>query len=779
MKKTAILLITLVFTGFIHKAFADYPIVSYSYLADPGAIWHDGRLYVYCSNDNENPDNGDSYEMSSIVCVSSSDLKNWTNHGIVFDVPRDASWTNLSWAPSPAYKDGTFYLYFGNGGSAIGVAVSDSPTGPFVDPVGNAIADGNTPGVQPFDGWLFDPMTFIDDDGQAYMYFGGNGEDNLRVARLNNDMISIDGSCEQFTVPYFFEAAWVHKYDGTYYFTYSTNPDNGMRIDYMTSDNPMSGFTYGGILSLQPPSNNNNNHQAVVEINGQWYQVYHNRIVAQENGDEMAYHRNLAIDAFYHNADGSIQEMENTVDGVEQLQYLNPYVRQEAETMSDQNGIDVEVCSAGGMNVAQIENDDWIMVEGVDFGSAGASSFSASLASPSSGGTIEIRLGSPTGTLAGTLQVPNTGDYQNWEIETTTLDQITGVHNVYFVFSTGGFNFDHWMFYSSGPIVNLTSPSGTEELSIGDEITIAADATPQAGTITQVEFFVDGQSIGTDNSAPYSTTYTITQAGVQTISAVATDSQNDEGTDEISINVQGAYGGTAQSIPGTIECEHFDVGGNGFAYYDTNPGTEIDPAPDFRTDEDVDIETCTDDGGGYNIGFAMADEWLEYTVDVETTGMYDITFRVACDGDDRTVSLESDNTMLAENVAIPNTGGWQTWTDVTIADVELQAGEQVLRLTIGDTDYVNLNYITLSRQNSTSTSIQLQTGWNLVGYPLSETQTVETALQSIWTEVETVKDFDGFYVNSNQAELNSLTELSWGKGYYIKVNADCELNWNQ
>src|SRR5690606_35452950 len=219
--------------------------------------------------------------------------------------------------------------------------------------IGRALVNSSTPGVQPFNGWLFDPMTFIDDDGQAYMYFGGNGDDNLRVIKLNNDMISVNGSATKFTVPNFFEAAWLHKHNGTYYFSYSTNPSAGMRIDYMTSSNPMSGFTYGGIMSPQPPINNNNNHQAVVEINGQWYQVYHNRIVARDNlgTDGMPYHRNLAIDAFSHRADGSIIQMVNTVDGIEQLHYLDPYVRQEGETMSEQFGINTEVCSEGGMNL--------------------------------------------------------------------------------------------------------------------------------------------------------------------------------------------------------------------------------------------------------------------------------------------------------------------------------------------------------------------------------------------------------------------------------------------
>lgn len=204
MKRIYLLIIQIILIG-LSNVFADYPIVGYRYIADPGAIVHNGRVYVYCSNDDDNEPSGTNYDMHSIVCVSSSDLKNWTDHGVVFDVPRDASWSTKSWAPSPAYKDGKFYLYFGNGGSAIGVGVSDSPTGPFVDPVGRNIADGSTPGVQPSTNmWLFDPMTFIDDDGQAYMYFGGNGDDNLRVIKLNDDMVSLDGSASRFNVPDFF-----------------------------------------------------------------------------------------------------------------------------------------------------------------------------------------------------------------------------------------------------------------------------------------------------------------------------------------------------------------------------------------------------------------------------------------------------------------------------------------------------------------------------------------------------------------------------------------------
>jgi len=111
------------------------------------------------------------------------------------------------------------------------------------------------------------------------------------------------------------------------------------------------------------------------------------------------------------------------------------------------------------------------------------------------------------------------------------------------------------------------------------------------------------------------------------------------------------------------------------------------------TTEDVDVETCTDAGAGYNIGFATNGEWLEYTVNVQVAGNYDLDLRAAASGDSRTVSLSMDGTTIANNIAIPNTGGWQTWTTVSVKNVALKAGKQVLRLTIGATDYVNLNFV--------------------------------------------------------------------------------------
>lgn len=427
---------------------ADYPIASHRYLADPSTLVTKDRVYVYCSNDDESPVGG-SYNIPNVVCISSSDMKNWTDHGIVFDAARDTSWAKKTWAPCAIQRDGKVYLYFGNGGGNIGVVASDNPTGPFKDVKKTYLLDGRTPGVQPFQGgWLFDPGVFINDDGQAYIYFGGNGDDKARVAKLGKDMISIDGEVMKLNIPDFFEASWVFKRNGTYYFAYSSNPKAAMRIDYMTSKKPASGFTYAGIIADQPPINHNNNHAAEFEFKGRWYHVYHNRIVAKEAGIPMGFRRNIALESMSFNEDGSIKKVEYTTDGVPQVGHLNPFLRVEAETFAAQKGIETEPCSAGGMNLCNIENGDRVTIRGVDFGKKGATRFAARVASDSNGGNIEVRIGGPDGTLAGTCAVSATGGWQKWENVTCNLKGASGVHDVTLLF-TGGegslLNLDSWI----------------------------------------------------------------------------------------------------------------------------------------------------------------------------------------------------------------------------------------------------------------------------------------------------------------------------------------------
>jgi len=452
MKQSPISIALLLLASFAAPLLADYPIVSNRYLADPSPLVTGDRVYVYCSNDDESPLEG-SYNIPNVICVSSSDMKNWTDHGSVFRAEESTKWAKKTWAPAAIERDGKYYLYFGNGGANIGVVVSDSPTGPFEDVLGKPLIEHGTPGVQPARNmWLFDPGVFIDDDGQAYIYFGGNGDDNVRVARLKKDMVTLDGEVIKMTAPNFFEAAWVWKRNGKYYFSYSTTPKAQMRIDYMTGDDPIEGFEYAGVVANQPPVNHNNNHAAEFRFKDRWYHVYHNRIVAKEAGIPTGFRRNLAIEEFTYDKDGKIKKVEYTTDGVRQLGSVNPFARAEAETFRAQQGIETIKCDEGGLCLADLENGDWVKVVGVDF-KAGAEKFHASVACEGIGGRIEVRLGDFEGTLVGTCKVGNTGGAQQWETVSCEISGATGRKDLCLVF-TGGegplFNVDCWKFQDAG-----------------------------------------------------------------------------------------------------------------------------------------------------------------------------------------------------------------------------------------------------------------------------------------------------------------------------------------
>jgi arabinoxylan arabinofuranohydrolase len=436
--------------GPIGSSLADYPLLSHRYLADPDGLEYNGRLYLYCSNDDDNPVGG-GYSMTSIVCISTDDLKNWTDHGVVFRVPQHASWASFAWAPTVTFRNGLFYLYFGNNANGIGVATNASPTGPFTDARGSALITSSTPGASGTSQWYFDPCVFVDDDSQAWLYFGGNNTNNARVVPLNNDMISLAGPAGALGfVTNFLEAAYMRKRNGIYYFSYEANTAGGLWIRYATNSTPAAGFIPGGNV-LSAPSNGNNNHAAFLTFAGGEYVAYHNRYLAMINGlATNTYRRNVCFDAVVYNANGSIQQVNATTNGLTQLKNLNPFKRVEAETMAQQSGITTEPCSEGGLNVTSITNGDWTMVRGVSFGSSGATGFTARVASAAGGGSIELRLDSLAGTLIGTCAVPATGGTQTWTTASCPVSGATGVHDVFFKFS-GSFNFNYWQFQSATP----------------------------------------------------------------------------------------------------------------------------------------------------------------------------------------------------------------------------------------------------------------------------------------------------------------------------------------
>ena len=416
--------------------YADNPIVQTNYTADPAPMVLGDTLYLYTSHDEDVTENN-FYTMKNWKCYSTTDMQNWTDHGTIL------GYTDFSWAKGDAWawqvveRDGKYYAYVPltrkTGGYAIGVAVSNSPTGPFKDPLGRPLAEKHG-------GQDIDPTCFIDDDGQAYLYWG-NG--NLYGVKLNKDMISYSGSIQTFTKPNgYIEGPWVYKLNNMYYLVYAGMGSGGENLQYATSNSPMGPWTAKG--SFMGGRYSFTNHPGVARFKGNDYLFYHTGDLPGGG----SYKRSVCVEQFKYNSDGTIPTIPMTKNGPAQIKNLNPFVKTEAETFAWGQGVETEVCSEGGMNVANIENGDYVKVKGVDFGT-GATSFEARVASANSGGNIEIRLDSLTGTLVGTCAVAGTGGWQTWVDKTCKVTGATGTHDLYLKFTGGSgflFNLNSWKF---------------------------------------------------------------------------------------------------------------------------------------------------------------------------------------------------------------------------------------------------------------------------------------------------------------------------------------------
>jgi subtilisin family serine protease len=264
------------------------------------------------------------------------------------------------------------------------------------------------------------------------------------------------------------------------------------------------------------------------------------------------------------------------------------------------------------------------------------------------------------------------------------------------------------------PTVALTSPASGVTLTAPATIRLAASATDPDGSVTMVEFFADGNLIGRDATAPFELLWSGVPPGVYALTAVATDNDGATAPSQVvTVRVDDAAGsapfrGTPVRLPGTIEAEDFDHGGQGVAYFDRTPGN----AGGVYRDTDVDIEATADAGGGYNLGWVSGGEWLHYTVEVAAAGLYDIELRVASSGAGGTFHVEEGGVNLTGPLTVPNTGGWQSWTTIRRTGVQLRAGVQVWRLVMdsnGATGAVgNFNHLRVVGPAPTAASTPLR-----------------------------------------------------------------------
>lgn len=462
------------------------PLVSHKFGADPYALVYKDRVYLYMTNDvfqydeSGNVKDNTYANINKLSVISSDDLVNWTDHGFVDAAGPDgaAKWATQSWAPAAVHKviDGKdkFFIYFANNASNIGVLMSDSPTGPWIDPIGRPLITRETPGVEKVT-WLFDPAVLVDDDGKSYIYFGGGipeGQEEMpntaRVMELGEDMISVVGEAQPIPAPFMFENSGINKVNDKYYYTYCSNFYGGVRpegspeagqIAYMVSNSPMGPWTYQGVI-LKNPGHffdvGGNNHHAIFEFNENWYIAYHAQTLSKAMGVPKGY-RSTHLNQVSFNEDGMIQEIIADYEGVKQLKSLNPYVRVEAETIGWQAGVNTEQISDNTQGsfsnrvVTDIDNGDWIAVSNVDFGSIGASLFTAAVVNGNVASTIEIRLDSPDGKLIGELSIPATTGLDQYSELQTKIEGAEGVHHLFLVFrgedNSRLFKLDYWQFH--------------------------------------------------------------------------------------------------------------------------------------------------------------------------------------------------------------------------------------------------------------------------------------------------------------------------------------------
>ncbi len=231
---------------------------------------------------------------------------------------------------------------------------------------------------------------------------------------------------------------------------------------------------------------------------------------------------------------------------------------------------------------------------------------------------------------------------------------------------------------NEAPTVAITAPTAADNPPAGD-ITIEATASDPDGTVARVEFYADTTYLGADTTAPYTLTWDAVD-GCYAIIAKAIDDAGAFGTDTVEITVGDGCGqlpfpGNPVVLPARIEAEDFDHGGEGVAYHDTDPENN---GGRYRLDEAVDIQDCSDVGGGYNLGWIYDVEWLEYTVEVPVAGEYPIDVRVASPSVGGVFHIEFGGVDRTGDVVVPVTGNWQTWTTVSTT-ATLDAGVQVMR----------------------------------------------------------------------------------------------------
>ena len=411
-----------------HAGIAQNPILTHLYSADPSARVFGDRVYVYPSHDIlAQPGKGRAgwFCMEDYHVFSSANLTDWTDHGTIVTqnkVPWVKPDSYAMWAPDCILRNGKYYFYFpatSNDstmrGFAIGVATADKPTGPFT-PESKPIA--RVHGI--------DPNVFMDDDGQAYLYFS---QGNLFGAKLKENMTELDGEVKtlgDLPTKGLKEGPYMFKRNGKYYLTFPHVENVRERLEYAMSDNPLGPFKVTGVIMDENPGCWTNHH-SVIQFKNQWYLFYHSNDLSP-NFDKA---RSIRADSLSFNADGTIVKVMPTYRGIGVTDAHSKIQIDRYSRISDTNGIAVTFIDTtnkfGGWKAMLQQPNAWLQYNTVQFGSKAAKTVTAKAMAPS-GGTLVIRTGSASGPVVAEVKIPKSSTWQ--DVKATVAKSPTGTQNL-------------------------------------------------------------------------------------------------------------------------------------------------------------------------------------------------------------------------------------------------------------------------------------------------------------------------------------------------------------
>jgi len=355
--------------------------------------------------------------------------------------------------------------------------------------------------------------------------------------------------------------------------------------------------------------------------------------------------------------------------------------------------VDIDTTSDGSYCVTNIVKEEWLRYS-VNVETAGTYSLEVRVASAETGKKFRILVDNQD--ITGNVQVPNTGGLQSWQILTVPLkvsSLLKGSKTIEIQTNTSGFNLDYLNFkiLNQAPKVSLSSPE-TGSFVTGTVLNISATATDEDGSISKVTFYNATLKLGEVTTPPYQIQWQAVTGNLN-LTAVAID---DKGLSSTSEMISGKVA-PEQVVPGTIQAEDYDIGAEGIAYHELSAGNKFG----FYRNDNVDLEQCTDIGGGFSLGDFQTGEWTQYTLNVNETGTYSLDLRVATQMAGTSLAVLIDEKNVTGTISVANTGGWQTWTTITKTGIQLTKGSHKIKL-LSVAQYANVNYLTFSLSTGVS-----------------------------------------------------------------------------